>query len=64
MLAVMAARVAWMFEMKVDDQRQVVGGVAGQSGVGDPDLADGQGTTGERLIQRGHWPVGGERPEA
>ena len=41
MMAVVPGDCLRVVEVEIDHQRQVVGGVAGEFGVGDPDVADG-----------------------
>ena len=52
-----------MLQMEIDDERQVVGGVAGQARVDDPGVADLERTAYERLVERDDRPVGRERAE-
>jgi hypothetical protein len=50
-------------EVKIDDQRQMVGSIAGQLGMGDPDLTDGQRPSCEGLVDGRDRKIGRERPE-
>src|SRR5262249_7181535 len=50
-------------ELKVEDQRQVVGGPPREVGMDDSRMPDMDGVAGERLVEEAHGVVGGERAE-